>query len=88
MEEKKLKHIAIIEAKSKSELIKKVNDAVDEYGLNVIHYSIEQDINTKDFEELWSIELFFEGDMIFTYNLSGGDKLMSNFSNNNQDRLK
>ena len=89
MEEKKnLKHIAIVEAKSKAELIKKVNDAVDEYGLNVIHYSIEQGIDTKNsFEELWTIELFFEGDMIFTYNLSGEDKLMSNFSNNNQDRF-
>ena len=54
MEEKKnLKHIAIVEAKSKAELIKKVNDAVDKYGLNVIHYSIEQGIDTKNsFEEL------------------------------------
>ena len=88
MEEKKnLKHIAIVEAKSKAELIKKVNDAVDEYGLNVIHYSIEQSIDSKSYEDLWSMELFFEGDMIFTYNLSGEDKLMSNFSNNNQDRF-
>ncbi|MBQ0111704.1 MAG: hypothetical protein KBT03_01100 [Bacteroidales bacterium] len=54
MEEKKnLKHIAIVEAKSKAELIKIVNDAVDEYGLNVVHYSIEQTINTKNnFEDL------------------------------------
>lgn len=88
MEEKKnLKHIAIVEAKSKAELIKKVNDAVDEYGLNVIHYSIEQSIDSKSYEDLWSMELFFEGDMIFTYDLSGEDKLMSNFSNNNQDRF-
>lgn len=88
MEEKKnLKHIAIVEAKSKSELIKKVNDAVDKYGLNIIHYSIEQSINSKSYEDLWTMELFFEGDMIFTYNLSGEDKLMSNFSNNNQDRF-
>ena len=88
MEEKKnLKHIAIVEAKSKAELIKKVNDAVDEYGLNVIHYSIEQSIDSKNYEDLWTMELFFEGDMIFTYNLSGEDKLMSNFSNNNQDRF-
>ena len=88
MEEKKnLKHIAIVEAKSKAELIKKVNDAVDKYGLNVIHYSIEQSIDSKSYEDLWTIELFFEGDMIFTYNLSGEDKLMSNFSNNNQDRF-
>ena len=88
MEEKKnLKHIAIVEAKSKSELIKKVNDAVDKYGLNIIHYSIEQSIDSKSYEDLWSMEIFFEGDMIFTYNLSGEDKLMSNFSNNNQDRF-
>ena len=88
MEEKKnLKHIAIVEAKSKAELIKKVNDAVDEYGLNVIHYSIEQSIDSKSYEDLWSMEIFFEGDMIFTYDLSGEDKLMSNFSNNNQDRF-
>ena len=88
MEEKKnLKHIAIVEAKSKSELIKKVNDAVDKYGLNIIHYSIEQSIDSKSYEDLWSMELFFEGEMIFTYNLSGEDKLMSNFSNNNQDRF-
>ena len=53
MEEKKnLKHIAIVEAKSKTELIKKVNDAVDEYGLNVIHYSIEQSIDSKSYETL------------------------------------
>ena len=88
MEEKKnLKHIAIVEAKSKSELIKKVNDAVDKYGLNIIHYSIEQSIDSKSYETLWSMEIFFEGDMIFTYDLSGEDKLMSNFSNNNQDRF-
>ena len=88
MEEKKnLKHIAIVEAKSKTELIKKVNDAVDKYGLNIIHYSIEQSIDSKSYEDLWSMEIFFEGDMIFTYNLSGEDKLMSNFSNNNQDRF-
>ena len=88
MEEKKnLKHIAIVEAKSKSELIKKVNDAVDKYGLNIIHYSTEQSIDKNSFDELWSIELFFEGDMIFSYDLSGEDKLMSNFSNNNQDRF-
>lgn len=88
MEEKKnLKHIAIVEAKSKAELIKKVNDAVDEYGLNVIHYSIEQSIDSKSYEDLWTIELFFEGDMIFTYNLSGEDKIINNFSNNNQDRF-
>ena len=88
MEEKKnLKHIAIVEAKSKAELIKKVNDAVDKYGLNIIHYSIEQSIDSKSYEDLWTIELFFEGEMIFTYDLSGEDKLMSNFSNNNQDRF-
>lgn len=88
MEEKKnLKHIAIVEAKSKAELIKKVNDAVDKYGLNIIHYSIEQGIDSKSYEDLWSMELFFEGEMIFTYDLSGEDKLMSNFSNNNQDRF-
>ena len=88
MEEKKnLKHIAIVEAKSKAELIKKVNDAVDKYGLNIIHYSIEQSIDSKSYEDLWSMELFFEGDMIFSYDLSGEDKLMSNFSNNNQDRF-
>lgn len=88
MEEKKsLKHIAIIEAKSKAELIKRVNDAVDKYGLNVIHYSIEQCINKEDaFEELWCIELFFEGEMVFDYNLSGEDKLINNFSNNNQSK--
>ena len=88
MEEKKnLKHIAIVEAKSKAELIKKVNDAVDKYGLNIIHYSIEQSIDSKSYEDLWSMELFFEGEMIFSYDLSGEDKLMSNFSNNNQDRF-
>ena len=88
MEEKKnLKHIAIVEAKSKSELIKKVNDAVDKYGLNIIHYSIEQSIDSKSYEDLWTIELFFEGDMIFSYDLSGEDKIINNFSNNNQDRF-
>ena len=88
MEEKKnLKHIAIVEAKSKAELIKKVNDAVDKYGLNVIHYSIEQSIDSKSYEDLWSMELFFEGEMIFSYDLSGEDKIINNFSNNNQDRF-
>ena len=88
MEEKKnLKHIAIVEAKSKAELIKKVNDAVDKYGLNVIHYSTEQSIDSKSYEDLWSMELFFEGDMIFSYDLSGEDKIINNFSNNNQDRF-
>ena len=88
MEEKKnLKHIAIVEAKSKAELIKKVNDAVDEYGLNVVHYSIEQTINTKNnFEDLWSMEIFFEGDMVFDYNLSGEDAIMSNWSNEIKSR--
>ena len=88
MEEKKnLKHIAIVEAKSKSELIKKVNDAVDKYGLNIIHYSIEQSIDSKSYEDLWSMEIFFEGEMIFSYDLSGEDKIINNFSNNNQDRF-
>ena len=88
MEEKKnLKHIAIVEAKSKAELIKKVNDAVDKYGLNVIHYSIEQSIDSKSYEDLWSMELFFEGEMIFSYDLSGEDKIINNFSNNNQERF-
>ena len=50
---KKLKHIAIVEAPTKAELIKVINDAVDAYELDLIHYSIEQEIDIKDmFKEL------------------------------------
>ncbi len=50
---KQLKHIAIVEATGKAELLRRINDAVDEYGLELIHYSIEQQINTdRPLEEL------------------------------------
>ncbi len=48
METKNLKHIAVVEAETKSELLKKVNDAIDAYGIEVIHYSIEEQIDLYD----------------------------------------
>ena len=87
MDTKQLKHIAIVEAQSRAELIKVINDAVDAYNLDLIHYSIEQGINTnKPFEEIWMAELFFTGPMVFDYDLSGGDKIMSEWSNENHSR--
>ncbi len=48
MESKNAKHIAVIEAETKSELLRKVNDAIDAYGIDVIHYSIEEQIDLYD----------------------------------------
>ena len=85
--EKQLKHIAIVEAPNKAELIKEINEAIDANGLDLIHYSIEQGVNTKDqFEEIWMAELFFIGPMVFGYDLSGGDKLLSNWTDETKSR--
>ena len=48
MESKSAKDIAVIEAETKSELLRKVNDAIDAYGIDVIHYSIEEQIDLYD----------------------------------------
>ena len=81
METKTLKHIAIVEAPGKAELLRKINEAVDAYGLELVHYSIEQGVNTEDpFEEIWTAELFFSGPMVFDYELSGVDSVMSNWT--------
>ena len=87
MENTKLKHIAVVEAESKAELFRKINEAIDTNGLDLIHYSIEQGINTKNnWEEIWMAEIFFTGPMVFDYNLSGGDKLLSNWTEETKSR--
>ena len=78
MESKNAKHIAVIEAETKSELLRKVNDAIDAYGIDVIHYSIEEQIDLYD-NSIWSMEIFFQGPMIFGYELSGEDMIMNEF---------
>lgn len=82
METKTLKHIAIVEATGKAELLRKINDAVDTYGLELVHYSIENAIEMGKSEEIWTAELFFTGPMVFDYNLSGADKIMNEFRPN------
>ena len=79
METKNLKHIAVVEARTKSELLRKINDEIDSNGLELINYRIEEEVDMNDqFEKVWAAELFFKGPMVFDYDLSGEDAIMAN----------
>ena len=77
-----LKHIAVVQADSEAALIKKINDAVDEYGLSLIHYEISSGINKKDpFKNVWTAELFFQGPMVFDYSFDEDEDFFQNIPN-------
>lgn len=86
--ETKLKHVAILQAETKRELLMKLNSAVDEYQIEIIHYDIERTIDIVDGfpTELYQMELFFSGPMIFSYDFNGVERIVSKFKTGSQSR--
>ncbi len=91
MDTKNLKHIAVIEMEDKASLIKTVNDAIDEYGLHVIHYNLYESVIVDEVNEYgttvaehngFCMEIFYEGPVVFSYDFSGKDRKLNEFVSN------
>ena len=77
---KTLRHIAIIQDEEEAEVLRKINDAIDEYELKVINYIKETVRLDGDPDPKWRIEIFFEGPNVFSYNFKGSHSALLNSS--------
>ena len=81
MENKKpLRHVAIIQNESESEVLRELNTAIDENELVVINYNKERVRTDDNPDPIWRIEIFFEGPNVFGYDFSGSQTAKLNTS--------
>ena len=88
MENKNLRHVAIIQNESEAEALRELNEAVDEHELKIINYSKEH-VSVEDFvDKVWRIEIFFEGPNVFDYDFSGSQSASLRNSDANRSRSR
>ena len=67
-----LRHIAIIQDENEADVLRKLNDAVDEHGIKIIDYSKDRITKEDSMDKVWRIEIFYEGPgNIFDYDFKG-----------------
>ena len=80
MENTNLRHVAIIQDEDEVVVLRKLNEAVDEFELKIINYNKDIVRLDGDPDPKWRIEIFFEGPNVFSYDFKGSQRALLNKS--------